>query len=96
MTKYSRQLVEACEKSKVGIDGLPYNRLHTIIRNDGTIYHIVPMDKITDRLYNDRIIPTAYCVCKKSPDMKFFQQVSPWYEKYGNAVRKMGKLAKDL
>ena len=93
---YPEQILEACEKSKVGTDGLPYSRLHTIVTKDGTIFHIFPMERITDRLYNDRILPTSYCVAKKPPYMKFFQQVSPWYERYGNAVRKMEQLAKDL
>lgn len=51
-----------------------------------------------DSWYEGRFIGDRYAVfmwINNGGESGFFQQVSPWYMKYGNAVRKMNELAKD-
>lgn len=47
--------------------------------------------------YNDTFLGDRYAVFHWNTTTKecgFYQQVSPWYERFGNAVRKMLSLAK--
>lgn len=81
------------------IDNIPEGRLNAITTPEGTQYKIMAQNKNhqEDSWYNGRFIGDNYGVFKYiKPDKGcgFWQQVSPWYSRYGNAQRKMCQLAK--
>ena len=76
--------------------GLPLNRLRSITRNDGEKFVILPMDKLEDRIYQSKIVPTFYAVFRWNEYAGFYVQVSKWYWRYGYAVRKMCQIGADL
>lgn len=49
----------------------------------------------SDVWYNETFCGDRYAVFKRTVDTKCWQQVSPWYVKYGNAERKMLSLYDD-
>lgn len=49
-----------------------------------------------DSWYNGRFIGDRYAVFKWVEEGMFYQQVSIWYERYGNAVRALNKIAKGV
>ena len=76
---------------------IPYGRLSSVQTSKGffKIYesnHRHP----NDSWYNDVKVCGDYAVfvwVNTTPSTGFYQQVSPWYIRYGNACRKMIKLA---
>lgn len=87
------------ETGKRYINNIPEGKITAITTPDGTQYKIVAQNHNhqDDVWYNGRFIGDYYGVFKYiKPDMGcgFWQQVSPWYFRYGNAERKMCQLTK--
>lgn len=74
------------DKENVDSYGLPLGRLNSY-KNNNCFYMILPMDNLEERIYSGRLLPTYYAVFKFSE--VGVQQVSKWYYRYGNAVKKM-------
>lgn len=77
---------------------IPHNRLSSI-QNEKGFYKIFESNHAhpNDSWYNDIKVCGDYAVFKwinTTPSTGFYQQVSPWYMRYGNALNKMFKLAK--
>lgn len=87
------------ETKKNYINNIPEGRLSATTTADGRQYKIIAqnINHQDDSWYNGRFIGDNYAVFKYIKHEKscgFWQQVSPWYCRYGNAERKMFQLAK--
>lgn len=74
---------------------IPLNRV-CACESNGVKYNIVAQGEPGDYWYNGRFLGTNYAIFMKAPNMMFWQQISPWYAKYGNAERFMLKRAREL
>lgn len=61
----------------------------------GNVYRIFALCKNEDCWYNDEFMGTDYAVFKKIKNGNFWQQISKWYMRYGDAVRCLSKSAKE-
>ena len=75
---------------------IPVGRLSAIRTETGEIYKIFhEYDRhANDALYNGKLVVFSWGILKWNEYGKFYQQVGKYYTRYGNAVRKMLKLAK--
>lgn len=76
------------------INNIPENSITAITTSDGTHYQIIAQnhDHMEECWYHDNFMGDHYAVFKTENGIR--QQVSMWYFRYGNAVRKMFKLVK--
>lgn len=77
---------------------IPFDRLNSIQNENGFFVIYESNDKHPDDSWYEKIkVCGEYAVFKwvnTTPSTGFYQQVSPWYINYGNAINKMIKLAK--
>ena len=93
-------MIKPYKEHSVDKYGRPLGRLNMIQYKNCT-WKIMPMMTLSERIIKaddfipyDRIISTPYAVFYRTSEMHFWQQCTPWFEYYGNALRTMVKLSK--
>lgn len=81
-----KEILMAMEQFKVDSYGRPAGRT-TGYYNGKQTYIILPMDSLSERLSEYGLTPTLYAVFQLTSFGP--QQVTPWYLRYGNAVKAM-------
>lgn len=74
---------------------IPYGRLNSVTTKTGERYSIIAMNSNhpDDSWYNGCLVSEKWAVFKLTGNI--WQQVSPWYSKYGLAIRKLCSESKE-
>lgn len=70
-------------------NNIPVGRLNAMTGITGRRYKICAQNGNDSVWYNGRFLGDQYAVFVYVEKCGFWQQISPWYERYGNAVRYM-------
>lgn len=84
-----KAIFKECTKTgrKYFANNIPVGRLTAFMGVTGRYYKIFPENGTADMWYKGEFLGDRYAVFMKYRGV--YQQISPWYEKYGNAVRYM-------
>lgn len=74
---------------------IPYGKLNSIETPSGKRFAIKAMNSgcPENSWHNGQLVDERWAVFELIKNRGFWQQVSPWYEKYGTASNRMVKLA---
>lgn len=74
---------------------IPLGILSGVATPTGKQYRIGSQNGNSDVWYNDRFLGDNYAVFVKVEKCGFWQQITPWYCRVGNAVKRMIKISQE-
>ena len=81
--------------NKIDSQGRPLRRIISMSDGFGRQFEILPELQLCQRITKRHtLLPTRYAVYLKITNVHY-EKISPWYERYGNALNKMVEIVKE-